>query len=521
MKGPIVYFLVALICGLAFQFMPHVGWGFDYLPGDLGDTRFNLFVLEHGKQFLFGEVNAYWSAGFMHPEPEVITLSDNLLGTVPIYAFFRLIGLDIFSSFQGWALSLAVLNFAAAFAFIKYLLKSNKAAAIGAFVFAFSLGLAAQMNHAQMYPRFAIPLALLFLLLWFDRKQWKYFALSTICFVYQLYCGIYLGFMLLLPYAVLLFTLCWKHRTEMLELLHSAKQKVIYVVIVLVNLVLVALLFIPYLRRAKTSELFDYGQVSDSLPTPLSYLSASPGTLIHGYLENTTAEYPAFWDHWVFPGWITLFAFGFIVFFMLLNRSVINNKTQRNTIWVLLGGFVGFVVFLRLGDYSIYYFMHKLPGFSAMRSLARIINIELLFMGISVGILFLLIKEKIGRFSPMLFLVFLASVVIDNYILPTKVLRTEKGLFLERQNNMIAKFEHLPPGSVVSFEPEVLNDNIAHIQLDVMLAAQALHLKSVNGYSGAAPINFYKYWSNPNEENRMFYFERFTPAEVGDVKVIR
>jgi hypothetical protein len=53
-----------------------------------------------------------------------------------------------------------------------------------------------------------------------------------------------------------------------------------------------------------------------------------------------------------------------------------------------------------------------------------------------------------------------------------------------------------------------------------MLAAQALHLKSVNGYSGSAPLNFYKYWGEPNEESRLFYFERFTDQEVGDVVVV-
>ena len=78
MKAGCLYFFVALIGGLIFQVMPYIGWGLEYLPGDLGDTRFNLFVLEHGKQFLLGEVQQYWSAGFMHPEPEVITLSDNL-----------------------------------------------------------------------------------------------------------------------------------------------------------------------------------------------------------------------------------------------------------------------------------------------------------------------------------------------------------------------------------------------------------------------------------------------------------
>ena len=520
MKTGAVYFLVTLLCGLVFQFMPYVGWSFEYLPGDLGDTRFNLFVLEHGKQFLSGEVNAYWSAGFMHPEPEVITLSDNLLGTVPIYAFFRFVGLDIFSSLQAWALTLAVLNFSAAFALLKYLLKSPMAASVGAFVFAFSLGLAAQMNHAQMFPRFAIPLTILFILLWFERKNWKYFALSITCFVYQLYCGIYLGFMLFLPYAFILIVLLWKNRLEVKPLLQTTKNKLAYGLTIVFNVVLLALLFLPYLRRAKTSELFDYSQVAGSLPTPLSYLSAAPGTLLHGYLENTTVHYNAFWDHWIFPGWLTILAFCIITFLILTKSKTLSLNFHHYVPIVIVGGLIGFLVFLRFGDYSLYYFMHKLPGFSAMRSLARIINVELLFMGLTVGLAFLMLKKSLVRFSTILFLSFLALLVLDNYISPEKVLRTEKNIFETRHQTMMAKMNHLPEGTIVSHEPENW-DNIAHLQLDVMLATQALHLKSVNGYSGAAPHNYYKFWGNPNTENRLFYFERFTADEIGTVVVIK
>jgi hypothetical protein len=521
MKAGCLYFFVALIGGLIFQVMPYIGWGLEYLPGDLGDTRFNLFVLEHGKQFLLGEVQQYWSAGFMHPEPEVITLSDNLLGTVPIYAVFRVLGIDIFTSFQAWAITLAILNFTSAFALIKYLLKSNMAAAIGAFVFAFSLGLAAQMNHAQMYPRFAIPLAILFMLLWFDRNHWKYFTLSIACFVYQLYCGIYLGFMSVLPYLIILVVLSWKNRHELKEMLNSTKNKLIYGLAITVNFVFTLLLFLPYLRRAKTSELFEYGQISGSLPTPFSYLSAPPGTLLHRFLENTTVHYNAFWDHWIFPGWLTLIAFVSIGFVAIKSPTIIGSKTHNQVFLVLIAGVIGLVAFLRIGDYSLYYFLHKFPGFSAMRSLARIINVELLFMGLSVGMVFLLLKQRFTHFSGLLFFVFFTVLIIDNYQLPESVLRNEKVLFEERHKNILSKLNHLPKGTIVSYEPVEIIDNIAHIQLDVMLAAQALHLKSVNGYSGSAPHNFHKYWGEPNEENRLFYFERFTQEEIGDVVIIR
>lgn len=327
--------------------------------------------------------------------------------------------------------------------------------------------------------------------------------------------------MLLLPYLIILIVLVWKNRIELKEMLNSTKNKVIYGLVITLNLVFMLLLFLPYLRRAKTSELFEYGQISGSLPTPLSYLSAPPGTLLHSYLENTTVHYNAFWDHWVFPGWLTLIAFVSIVFLAFKSPAIIRFKSHTKAVLVLIAGGIGFVAFLRFGDYSLYYFLHKLPGFSAMRSLARIINVELLFMGLAVGFLFITLKERLHRIPFIVFVVFLALLTIDNYMYPEKVLRSEKSLFQSRHEKMVSKLNHLTKGSIISYEPEMLNDNIAHVQLDVMLASQALQLKSVNGYSGSAPHNFYKFWNTPNEESRLFYFERFTDKEIGQVVVVK
>ena len=210
-----------------------------------------------------------------------------------------------------------------------------------------------------------------------------------------------------------------------------------------------------------------------------------------------------------------------IGFVAIKSPTIIGSKTHNQVFLVLIAGVIGLVAFLRIGDYSLYYFLHKFPGFSAMRSLARIINVELLFMGLSVGMVFLLLKQRFTHFSGILFFVFFTVLIIDNYQLPESVLRNEKVLFEERHKNMLSKLNHLPKGTIVSYEPAEIIDNIAHIQLDVMLAAQVLHLKSVNGYSGSAPHNFHKYWGEPNEENRLFYFERFTQEEIGEVVIIR
>jgi len=65
---------------------------FSKVPGDFGDARFNNYILEHGYKYLTGKTATYWNAPFMYPYPNTIALSDNLLGTVPLYSGFRILG---------------------------------------------------------------------------------------------------------------------------------------------------------------------------------------------------------------------------------------------------------------------------------------------------------------------------------------------------------------------------------------------------------------------------------------------
>lgn len=83
----------------------------DQIPGDLGDSRFNMFVLEHGYRWLIGLDASFWSAPFFYPAPNVIALSDNHLGGVPIYSAFRLLRCRRETAFQLWLVSIFSLNY--------------------------------------------------------------------------------------------------------------------------------------------------------------------------------------------------------------------------------------------------------------------------------------------------------------------------------------------------------------------------------------------------------------------------
>src|SRR3989338_385143 len=159
-------FWLGLVIGLVFTTFQVIGFDLSIYPGDFGDGRFNNFILEHGHRFLTGQESSLCEAHFMYPEAQVVTFSDNLIGTVPLYSLWRALGCDIETSFQLWYILVTVFNFTACYFFLKWLFHNRYAAVLGAFVFAFSLTLQTQVTHAQTFPRFFIPLAILFLLLY-------------------------------------------------------------------------------------------------------------------------------------------------------------------------------------------------------------------------------------------------------------------------------------------------------------------------------------------------------------------
>ncbi len=95
---------VFILFGIGMYLLPGrvIGTDFDGVPGNYGDARLNNFFLEHGYQYVTGKTPTYWNAPFMYPDQQTLTYSDNLLGTLPLYIFFRLISFDRETSFQLW-----------------------------------------------------------------------------------------------------------------------------------------------------------------------------------------------------------------------------------------------------------------------------------------------------------------------------------------------------------------------------------------------------------------------------------
>jgi hypothetical protein len=188
---------IALFLGCFAVFpMPIVGWGFTHLPGDLIDSRFNNCILEHGYLSLILGQGDFWNAPFCFPARGVTACSDTHLGNLPIYAMFRSCRAGPERSFQLWWLSTFALTYAAGIAGARLMGLRSFGACLASAAFTFSPLMATNCGHAQLNPRYFLPLTVGFYWLFLKDAKAKHLLAAMLAWVGQMYSSFYLGYFL-------------------------------------------------------------------------------------------------------------------------------------------------------------------------------------------------------------------------------------------------------------------------------------------------------------------------------------
>lgn len=498
---------LALALGMYFFVINLMGSDLAYFPGDLGDARLNMYFLEHSYRFFTGKADWFWSAPFMYPEPHVMSYSDTLLGTAPIYTLFRILGSDVYTSFQLWFAALAALNFIGAYIFLNYVFKNRYAAVLGAFVFAFSIGIHSQIYHAQTFARFAIPIALLMAVKFHEYLHPKFFFLAILAVVYQIYCGVYLGFMLVVPTALMLLLGMVKGHAAGNPVLKNWKWYVLLAASAVANLIILWPLMEPYTKRAIPPSYEHYQRIIDTIPSIKSYFYSNGGSLPWEFLSHMNVHVEMWGQHQLFAGGVATIclAIGFAWVLFHLYRSKWKITSLSPPLLLILTGLITFVLFLRIDSVSAYISVYYIPGFTSMRSLTRIINIQLLFFAISVAFVFSGLLKTTDKRNTLFFLIALGFLIADNSFYGHKTFRWSKDEAKARVSVLDKSLASIPDGSVFSYEPAEQTDLPIHYQLDAMLASQKHNLKTVNGYTATSPVEFSFFWHDPSAANRNYW----------------
>ena len=129
--------------------------GLTRVPGDIGDSRFNNYVLEHSWRWLLQQPlhSSFWNMPIFYPAANTLAYSDLMVSFGPFYWIWRALGLDEGAAYLGWFFLISVLNYLLAYMLLRFELRiSWTASLLGAFIVAYSVGRIEQIGHPQLYP---------------------------------------------------------------------------------------------------------------------------------------------------------------------------------------------------------------------------------------------------------------------------------------------------------------------------------------------------------------------------------
>jgi len=485
-----------LVFGIFYFCLRILGTHLEFIPGDLGDSRFINYILEHGYLFLKGDDHSFWDAPFMYPYPNTVAISDNMLGTMPVYALLRYFGFSMESSYQLWWIFICVLNYLCSYFVFKKLTNHVILSSAFAYVFAFGLFNITHLNYMQTIIRFNVPLVIYFAYKLIETPNRKYLFFYVFGLVFQFYCVIYTGFYLL--YASLLFILCYTYLTKKKVNLkfYIQRNNILNSCLILgIGTILMCFLMYPYIITAFNLGLRSYGEAAPNIPTIGSYFFAHESSILWNFLfDPKLVPHESWWLQNIFPGIIPVLCFMIPVIYLFIQKR---KKQPVNSLLLALviTCAITFVLFAKTaGGLTLYRIIFVLPGMSAMRVVPRFVHVQL-FMALLLGALFFMKQNKWLIYGLALLC------VIDNLFNSEKVGTTAKAEIQKHKQSLVSKIKSYDFKNYKAIAYIADNDNPFFVKnIDAMVASQSLNIKCVNGYSSACPGEFGEMFSKCNQE---------------------
>ena len=469
------------------------------VPGDLGDARFNNYVLEHFFRWVTGLTREYWSAPFFFPFQQTLSFSDNLLGSAPFYVLFRWAGLDRAFAFQGWYILGFLLNYTAA-SYVLWRLKLKPlAVGTGAFFFAFGLPMLAQENHVQLLYRFCIPLACFSLWRFYQAPRLRTLVSLGAWLVWQFYLTIYMGIFLLLLLAVLMILLpfcvpaqtfwqrlaVWPRR--LIESWFQARLtgRILAVTAAVVLGLGFAALILPYYRVSRIYGFYrDWAEISTMLPRWQSYLLADNSQLWSSKV-SIFSSLPLRHEHQLFPGLAVLAL-------VLAGISGRFHTENRRLAWLHFGAALVLVgLTLEVHGFSLYWLVWRVPGMNSVRAVTRIILVVMWPLSLFTA---WAVDGFIQRFNQQHRWMQAAAYLVTGLLVAESVFYTHstyaKADAQARLDDLRQQIPETVPANPVLFVAENQREPSWARAIDAMLLAQDLGWPTLNGYSGNSPPGY-------------------------------
>lgn len=482
---PVLFCLGGLVLA-HHEFLLH---GFGFIQFDPGDTRFVNYLLEHGYRWGFGwnGHDNLWSPPFFYPAADTLAYSENMLGTMPVYALFRVAGFPYDTAFQLWILSLGALNFAAMYLLLRRCFTFGQlASAVGAALFAYAGIRINQTMHYQVFPTFfsvwAVHAAYRLLSVDRDRltEKQRVWWIAALCFgvVGQIWASIYMGWYLVFGMSVA-FALALLFRTPRTRLLRLVAAHPY--TLVLAGLASAAVLLPLALRYSAVSKQFGtrpFEECLTMIPVAKAWFHMGPYHWLYSGLSKTAAFQGIPMEHEQRCGFgfatTALFLGGF---WLSRRRSDVRFAGMVLAVVLLTatlyGGWGGFTPWKLVYDYF--------PGAQAIRAVSRLGITLLIPVGIGAAALVHHLAIKGGKW------LVLASVLGVGMLVEQGETTPAFDKAQAREDIAAIASAIKPECEAFLFSPVQGYGPYWKYQLDAMMASLEANVPTLNGYSGHNP----------------------------------
>ena len=444
------------------------------ISGDIGDARFNLYILEHQWLSFIGERNLF-DSHFFYPATRVLFYSDTLFTVSPFYFLFRFLNFNLFQSFQLWIYTCLFLNFITFLWILNYWFKDKLLNILGALIFTFALPRLYQIGHAQLLCQFYVILSFHFLYKYLIKKNKNDLFLFSIFAVLQFYAVWYYAWFWFFTLFVLLFIYLFSKQRRGLLLKFLIDQKKDIIVAILIGLILLLPLGIGYISVYKATGSRSYSEARDLLPTFLSWFSYPPYHWINHifpWMENIKAD-QKFSEKTLGLGLIFIFGFVPIVY-----RSWKENYLKPLIVFLL----IVFLFTLKIENYSLWIRFYELvPLAKSIRAVARIGIYLIPFQ------LFILINYFDKSNSKKISILFLSFVLFEQ-ICPIQTYFNSNELI--ENTNLLAKKLDSNCQSFYLSDRKGENTFFVLTHLEAMFINLKTGVPTINGYSGNEPPGY-------------------------------
>ncbi|MDR2598103.1 MAG: hypothetical protein LBC76_12385 [Treponema sp.] len=525
----------------------------DNIVGDLGDSRLVSLILEHWYKVFCGK-EGIRDLSMFYPVKNTLGYSDALFLLSLPYSVLRVSGISWLTAYQ---LTLIIIHFFGGICLAWFLRKSLKlplwTCIIGLIIgnFSNSYFVKISISHSQFITHSLVPLLFIFLKIFYDsftpclqKKRMIYGILSIFLFagilLTSFYVGFFCAFFLLtvnIVIAIYLLKINSENLRKAIKIIKAYKFEIlIYIVTGIVVLLPFLWIYLPIYKEMGGRNI---GGVLFYLPYWYDFFNVSPTNLIWSF-PNTSEKYELMVGYPLITGIILII--GCVYYIRQSIKKTLSFEKKEKSFYMLIGfSFAIAIISLLLlkidmrqivsileekgiinmkqigsildengisdaeskiknkAGFSLWFFAYFLvPGASAMWTVVRFNQ----FLSFPAGIIIACFLSEKLRIVNKNYIKYWVCIVLIALIFFEHQNTREMSYWTKSYINSYLEKVSAPPESCESFLL-VNNDTSENYvyQLDAWTIANKYNIKTINGYSGQSPKNWYYIYDMESNRN--------------------